>query len=87
MVTITENDTPGVSEDDSAGVSIEPTTLTIDEGGSKTYTVVLDTEPSADVTVTISGHAGTDVSLSGNTLSATNTLDLHHQTTGTRRRR
>ena len=74
VVTITENDTPGVSEDDSAGVSIEPTTLTIDEGGSKTYTVVLDTEPSADVTVTISGHTGTDVSLSGNTLSATNTL-------------
>ena len=32
--------------------------------------VVLDSEPSADVTVTISGHAGTDVSLTGQTLTS-----------------
>ena len=63
-----------ITEDDSAGVSFEPTRLTVLGGQSNTYTVVLDTEPSADVTVTISGHSGTDVSLSGNTLSATNTL-------------
>ena len=30
-----------------------PTELTIDEGASSTYTVVLDTQPTADVTVTI----------------------------------
>ena len=63
-----------ITEDDSAGVSIDPTALTVLDGQSNTYTVVLDTQPSADVTVTISGHAGTDVSLSGDTLSATNTL-------------
>ena len=63
VVTITEND--------SAGVSISESTLTIDEGGSDTYTVVLDTEPSADVTVTISGHSGTDVSLSDTELDFT----------------
>ena len=68
-----------ITEDDSAGVTISPASLTIDEGASKTYTVELDTEPSADVTVTISGHAGTDVSLSDNTLSATNTLTFTDQ--------
>ena len=52
-----------ITDNDSVGVTISRTTLTIDEGGSDTYTVVLDTEPSAGVTVTISGHSGTDVSL------------------------
>ena len=60
-----------ITEDDSPGVSIVPTTLTIDEGASKTYTVVLDTEPSADVSVTISGHSGTDVRLSDTELTFT----------------
>ena len=35
------------------GVTVTPTELTIAEGGSGTYTVVLDTQPSGDVTVTI----------------------------------
>ena len=39
--------------------------LLVVEGGTGTYTVALATEPSADVTVTVSGQAGTDVSLSG----------------------
>ena len=51
-------------------MSIDPTALTVVEGQSNAYTVVLTTQPSADVTVTISGHAGTDVSLGGHTLSA-----------------
>ena len=54
-----------ITDDDTAGVTVSETSLTIEEGDSGTYTVVLDTEPSADVTVTISGHSGTDVSLSG----------------------
>ena len=58
-----------ITDDDSAGVTISETSLSIGEGGSETYTVVLDTEPSAEVTVTISGHAGTDVSLTGQTLT------------------
>ena len=37
----------------------------VTEGATGTYTVALATEPSADVTVTVSGQAGTDVSLSG----------------------
>ena len=46
-----------------AGVTVSKTALTVTEedatGGS--YTVVLDTQPTADVTVTVAGHAGTDV--------------------------
>ena len=34
-----------VTDDDTPGITVEPTTLEITEGGSKTYTVVLDTEP------------------------------------------
>ena len=33
------------------------------------YTVVLTSKPAGDVTVTISGHAGTDLTLSGTSLS------------------
>ena len=65
-----------ITEDDSAGVTISRTTLTIAEGGSETYTVVLNTEPSAQVTVTISGHSGTDVRLDDTE------LDLHHRQLG-----
>ena len=60
-----------VTEDDTAGVSINPTELTVVEGGSDVYTVVLDTRPSADVTVTVSGHAGTDITLSDDSLTFT----------------
>ena len=63
-----------INENDSAGVSISKSKLNIDEGGSGIYKVALDSEPTVDVTVTISGHTGTDVSLSGDTLSAMNTL-------------
>ena len=49
------------------------TTLTVTEqdstGGS--YTVVLDTEPTADVTVTVAGHAGTVVTRAPGTLTFT----------------
>ena len=62
-VTVTENDT--------AGVTVEPTALSVVAGRSNEYTVKLATEPTGDVTVTISGHASTDVSLSGDTLDNT----------------
>ena len=44
-VTVTDNDT--------RGVTVTPTSLTVNEGGTNTYTVVLDTQPTATVTVTI----------------------------------
>ena len=42
-----------VTDDETAGVTVTPTSLTVDEGGTNTYTVKLDTEPTAAVTVTI----------------------------------
>ena len=44
-VTVTDNDT--------RGVKVSRTSLTVNEGGMNTYTVVLKTEPTANVTVTI----------------------------------
>ena len=61
-VTVTDNDT--------AGVTIEPAALSVVAGRSNEYTVALATQPTGDVTVTISGHASTAVSLSGDTLSS-----------------
>ena len=42
-----------VTDDETAGVTVTPTSLTVNEGGMNTYTVVLDTQPTATVTVTI----------------------------------
>ena len=50
-VTVTDNDT--------AGVTITPTTLTVAEGAAETYEVVLNTRPASDVTVTIAEDAST----------------------------
>ena len=47
------------------GVGLSPKELVVAEGATVSYMVRLATEPSADVTVTVSGQAGTDVSLSG----------------------
>ena len=46
-----------VTDDETAGVSIRPEELTIAEGGSDSYQVVLTSQPSHDVTVTIT-HSG-----------------------------
>ena len=43
-----------INDDDTAGFSVTPTTLNIDEGASKTYTIVLDTKPTHDVAVSLS---------------------------------
>ena len=52
-----------VTEDDTAGVTVSPTSLTIAEGGEGTYTAVLDSLPGGDVTVTPSSDNG-DVTFS-----------------------
>ena len=41
-----------ITDDDTRGVTVMPTALTIDEGGADAYTVVLDTQPVGDVTIT-----------------------------------
>ena len=50
---------------------MEPTALTVAEGGSGSYAVVLNTEPAADVVVSVAGASGTDLSLSGTELTYT----------------
>ena len=46
--------------------------LTLTEGDAvgSTYTVKLTTHPSDSVSVSIAGHSGTDLSLSGHTLNS-----------------
>ena len=54
-----------LEDDDTRGVTISETDLGIDEGNTGTYTVVLTSEPAADVTVTPSRTSGdTDVTVS-----------------------
>ena len=60
-----------VTENDSAGVTVSESSLTIEEGDSDTYTVVLTSEPTSEVTVTIGGHSGTDLSLDETELTFT----------------
>ena len=55
------------------GVTVSKTALTVTEQDTTgdSYTVVLDTEPTATVTVTVAGHAGTDVTPNPATLTFT----------------
>ena len=61
--------TVSITDDDTAGVTVSESALSIDEGAAGSYTVVLDTKPTGDVTVAVAGHAGTDITLSGDTLT------------------
>ena len=53
-----------IVDDDTAGVTITPTSLSIAEDGSVTYTVVLDSRPTADVTITAASADGGAASVS-----------------------
>ncbi len=53
-----------------AGVTISPSSLTVEEGSSNTYTVKLNRRPSASVTVTVGGASG-DVTVAGSPLTFT----------------
>ena len=57
------NTTVSIGDDDAAGVSVSVSALTVDEGGGGAYEVVLDSEPTAAVTVTVGGYVGSDVSV------------------------
>ena len=60
-----------VTDNEAAGVSIGPAQLTIAEGGSDTYQVVLTSQPTDDVTVTISRSGDGDVSIDDQELTFT----------------
>ena len=64
-----------VQDDDTAGVSVSRTGLTIPEGESRRYTVVLTSRPTAAVTVTVTrvGGAGSGVTVDDASLTFTRT--------------
>ena len=53
------------------GVGVDPVSVTVDEGSSASYDVVLKAEPTGSVTVTPSAPSGTDVSVSPSSLTFT----------------
>ena len=63
--TITDNDTTGVS------VTKTALTVTEEDATERSYTVFLNTQPTADVTVTVAGHAGTVVTPNPTSLNFT----------------
>ena len=55
------------------GVSLSMDTLTVEEEDSATYTVVLTSQPTADVTVTVSAPSDSGISVDNTTLTFTDT--------------
>ena len=53
--------TVSITDDDGARVSVSESSLTIAEGSSGTYTIVLDSQPTASVAVAINDPSNTDV--------------------------
>ncbi len=68
-VSVTSTLKVNVTDKDTAGLVLSPTTLTLREGTGGAYTVRLATRPSSPVRVAISGHSGTDVSLNRTSLT------------------
>ena len=60
-------------DDDEADLVLSKASLGPSEGGSESYTVALATRPSAEVTVTITGHADTDLTPDPTSLTFTTT--------------
>ncbi len=65
-----------VTDDDTAGVSVSETALTVDEGGSATYTVVLDAQPTSNVVISVTKTGSTDVTLDTDTGTSGNQTTL-----------
>ena len=59
-----------ITEDDEGSVTVSTAALTVAEGGSGNYTVKLDVQPTANVTVTVAGASG-DVTVMGSPLTFT----------------
>ena len=58
-----------VTDNDEAGLTVAPASLTIAEGASGSFEVSLTAAPTADVTVTVAGAAGTDLALDSASLT------------------
>ena len=55
--------TVSITDNDTRGITVAPTSLRIVEGSTGRYTVVLDSEPTADVTVKIGAPINTDITV------------------------
>ena len=64
-----------MTDNDEARLALSKASLGVTEGSSDTYTVKLATQPTAQVTVTITGHADTDLTLAPASASLTFTAD------------
>ena len=58
-----------ITDDDVAGVTLSKTSLDIAEGSSGSYTVVLTSEPTADVTIESRAPAGSDLTVNPSSLT------------------
>ncbi|MDE2759347.1 MAG: hypothetical protein OXH90_03490 [Paracoccaceae bacterium] len=75
-ITVTDDDTK------TEGVTVSKSEITLTEGtGTDTYTVVLDSQPSHDVTITVTAPAGLKVNKSGGTAATSQTLTFSPTTT------
>jgi len=52
-----------ITDDDARAVTVSPASLSVSEGESKGYTLKLDSAPTDDVTIEITGYTGTDLEL------------------------
>ena len=60
-----------VTDDDTAAITVSPTTLSVNEGATGTYTVKLTAQPGAAVTVSIAPPGGSGVTVSPAVLTFT----------------
>ena len=60
-----------ILDDDTAGVAVSPGSLDVPEGQARRYSVNLDSEPTADVTVTVDVPAGAGFTVNPGTLTFT----------------
>ena len=63
--------TVSITDNDTRGVTVRPTSLRILEGATGEYTVVLGSEPTGDVTVTIDAPTNTDITVDRPSLTFT----------------
>ena len=56
-----------IMDDDTAGFTFNPTMLTVDEGTTTVYTLVLNTQPTDEVTIAISSDGDVSVQPPGDT--------------------
>ena len=75
-ITSADTVTVNVTDNDTAGITISPTALTVNEESTATYTVVLDFQPSTDVTVTLTQPTNTDVTADTDTGTTGNQTTL-----------